>query len=146
MTVLVTVDVVGRYTMGRPTGVAVELSGYFLVALIFLGLSYTESRDRHITITVVTQRLPSRVQSYLGLAMTLIAIATAAWLSWFTLQPALQDYELGTVSLTGTRTPQWIPQLAIPVGLALFTVQLMRRAAEQIKRISDGAGDQDGPR
>ena len=132
MTALVTVDVVGRYAFGKPLGLALEFSGYGLVALIFFGLAHTERCDRHIAITVLTDRLPLRARQALALTVTLASAALVIWLVWFTLQPALQDRAFGTVSLTGTRTPLWIPQLAIPVGFALFAILLVRRAVMQL--------------
>ena len=110
---------------------------------MFLGLAHTERRDRHIAITVLTDRLPPRARHLLALAVTLVSIATVAWLAWFTLQPALQDRAMGTVSLSGTRTPQWIPQLAIPLGFVLFALMLVRRAVMQVFALRAGAGHAD---
>lgn len=132
MTLLITVDVLGRYLVNRPTQVSVEMSGYLLVALVFLGLAYTEGHDRHIMLTFLTDRFSHRVQRLLMVANTALSILFAVWLTWLTLQPVLQDYALGSISLTGTRTPLWIPESLIPLGLGLFTVQLVARLITQL--------------
>ena len=133
MTMLITVDVLGRYLFGRPTMVAVEISGYMLVAMIFLGLAYTEKRDRHITITVITDRIPVKRRRAITIVNIFAAAILAAWLTWFTLQPVIQDFELGTVSLTGTRTPIWVPGLLIPVGFGLLSIQLLTRLLKTLR-------------
>jgi TRAP-type mannitol/chloroaromatic compound transport system permease small subunit len=43
------------------------------------------------------------------------------------MQPVIQDYGLGSISLAGLRTPQWIPELLIPVGLTILTIQLLAK-------------------
>ena len=132
MTLLITLDVTGRYLFGRPTLIAVEMSGYLLVAMVFLGLAYTDHRGRHIQIAILTSRLPPRGQAVLGMVNTAIASAFCLWLAWLTLQPVLLDRAFGTVSLTGTRTPIWIPSAAIPLGLALVGLHLLARLAWRV--------------
>ena len=63
MAMLVTVDVIGREFL-HPTGIAHEVSGYCLVAIVFLGLAYTLRRGRHIQITTVTSRLSPGVRHW----------------------------------------------------------------------------------
>jgi len=132
MTLLITVDVLGRYLFGMPTQIAVEMSGYMLVAMIFLGLAYTDSCERHITITVFTDRLSPGTRRRFAFVNAAVATLFSGWLAWFTLQPVLQDYALGTVSLTGTRTPTWIPGLFIPVGFAVLAVHLAAKLGAMI--------------
>ena len=88
MTLLVSVDVLGRYLFGKPTLVAVEMSAYMYVAIIFLGLAYTESIGRHIQITSVTRRLSQNQQKILAIVISITAIIFAGWLVWFTAGPA----------------------------------------------------------
>lgn len=133
MTLLVTVDVLGRYLFGKPTLVAVEMSGYMLVALIFLGLAYTESQGRHIQITLVTRRLSQRKQRILAIIISITVGFFVGWLVWFSAGPVIQYYVLGAVSKTGTRTPLWIPGLFIPLGFALFTIQLIVNLIGKLK-------------
>jgi len=133
MTILITVDVLGRYLLGKPTMVAVEMSAYMLVALIFLGLAYTESQDRHVAITFITKKFSQRTQKILRIAITAISVVFIGWLVWFTALPVIQDFQIGTVSLTGTRTPIWIPSLLIPIGFTLFTFQLIIKLIGELK-------------
>jgi len=127
MTVLITVDVLGRYLFNKPTQISVEVSGYLLVALVFLGLAYTEGRDRHIVLTFLTDTFPLRLRWAISFVGSIVSIVFSAWLVWLTAQPVIQDYALGSISLTGLRTPQWVPESLIPVGFALLTVQLLTK-------------------
>ena len=125
MTLLVSVDVLGRYLFGKPTLVAVEMSAYMYVAIIFLGLAYTESISRHIQITTVTRHLPQNQQKVLAIVISITTIIFVGWLVWFSAGPAIQYFMQGAVSKTGTHTPLWIPVSLIPLGFFLFTFQLI---------------------
>ena len=129
MTLLITVDVIGRQ-FGYPTGVAHEFSGYSLVLIVFLGLAYTQRVGKHVEIDVVITRLPQRARRALKLATSCIGIAFIIWLLWTTLQQMIRSYTLGSVSMTLMRTPLWPVKLLIPLGLGLLAMAIM---AEIIK-------------
>lgn len=127
MALLIPVDVLGRYLFGKPTLIAVEVSGYLLVGLVFLGLVYTAHGDRNIKVELLTDKLKPAMRKRLHGAVTICTIVFSAWLAWFTLQPVMMDFSLGTTSLTGTAIPIWVPSALIPLGFALVAVQLSAR-------------------
>lgn len=127
MALLIPIDVFGRYFFGKPTLIAVEISGYLLVGLVFLGLVYTAHVDRNIKVELLTDRLRPRVRKQLHDVVTIFSILFSAWLAWFTLGPVMMDFALGTTSLTGTAIPIWMPSALIPLGFALLAVKLSAR-------------------
>ncbi|UCH52007.1 MAG: TRAP transporter small permease [Chloroflexota bacterium] len=129
MTLLITVDVIGRH-FEYPTGVAHEFSGYSLVIIVFLGLAYTQRVAKHVEIDVVITRLPPKWRWVLKLVTSYIGLAFVIWLLWVTLQRVIRAYTLGSVSMTLLRTPLWPIQLLIPLGLGLLAMAIM---AEIIK-------------
>ena len=58
MMLLVAVEVFMRYVLHDPAMVADEFSAYMLVALSYLGLSYTWRQGGHVRITLLVSRLP----------------------------------------------------------------------------------------
>lgn len=124
MTTLITVDVLGRYLFQKPTMVAVEISGYLLVGLVYLGLVYTGHVDRHIKIEIFTDRLKPHLRKKLNDIVGVFTILFSSWLAWFTLGPVKMDFELGSTSLTGTAIPMWMPGALIPLGFALLAMKL----------------------
>ena len=134
MLTLIVADVASRALLGTSILFAGEVAGYALVCLIFTGLAFGDADGRTIVITLATDRLPAPVRRRLLTAVTAVSTALAGWLVWFTARPALADFQMGTVSLTGTRIPQWLPEALIPLGLALFTIQLACRTFESLKQ------------
>jgi TRAP-type C4-dicarboxylate transport system permease small subunit len=127
LTLLIPIDVLGRYLFGKPTLFAVEISGYLLVGLIFLGLVFTAHSDRNIKIELLTDRLRPRARKQLHDVVVIFTILFSAWLAWFTLGPVMMDFSLGTTSLTGTAIPIWMPSALIPLGFALLAMKLATR-------------------
>ena len=123
---LITVDVIGRY-FGYPTMVAHEMSAYLLVAITFIGLSYALRTGSHIEITVLRDRLSSKMRKLLMVATSSIATIFCGWLTWATFNMALESFMQKTTSITIIHTPFWIPQSFISLGLAMITVELIAK-------------------
>jgi len=128
---LITVDITGRY-FGYPTMVAHEMSAYLLVAITFIGLSYALRTGSHIEVTVVRDRLSPKVRWILMIVTSCIATIFCGWLTWVTLNVAIESLTHNTTSITIIHTPLWIPQSFISLGLAMITIELI---AETVRRI-----------
>ena len=127
MVLLVTVDVIGRYFFSRPTYVADEISGYALVGVIFFGLAYTQKLGKHVTSGILDTLLSPSKLRWLDLATSILSLLFIAYFAWNSATAAYESYVLQTTKQTILRTPYWIPQLFLPIGLSLFAFQLAVR-------------------
>ena len=132
MTLLITVDVIGR-AFGMPTYIAIEMSGYMLIGIVFLGLAYTQRKGRHIKIIMLTERLSPRKRQVLEIVALTVGLAFIGWFTWSTFGPVIQNYVLKTTSLTVVHTPLWIPYGFVAVGLGMLAIELL---VELIKEIT----------
>ena len=137
MSMLITVDVIGR-EFGHSTGISHEISGYCLVAIIFLGLAYTMRRGRHIQITALTSRLPQRARRWLAMATSSMGLAFTGWLFWFTLQQVITSYNLQSISMTPLRAPLWPLEMLLPIGLSLLAMAIIAEMVRIIKQDKEG--------
>jgi C4-dicarboxylate transporter DctQ subunit len=124
MVLLVTVDVIGRYFFSRPTYIADEVSGYALVAVIFLGLAYTQKLGKHVTSGILDTLLSPSKLRWLDLVTSILSLLFITYFAWNSATAAYESYVLQTTKQTILRTPYWIPQLFLPIGLSLFAFQL----------------------
>jgi TRAP-type C4-dicarboxylate transport system permease small subunit len=124
MVALITVDVIGRYFFDRPTYLADELSGYFLVVIIFLSLAQTQKKGKHVISTALTSRLVPSKRKWLDISTSILSLVFIIWFAWRTAIAAHQSYVLETTTITLLHTPYWIPQILLPIGLSLFALQL----------------------
>jgi TRAP-type C4-dicarboxylate transport system permease small subunit len=122
--------------------VADELSGYLLVAISFLGLSYAWKERGHIRIRVLISRLPIRVAKW-------IRLITLTGITLFTpvLIKALYDlvaysWESGERSYTTLRIPLKWPQMFMIIGAAIFFILILSELIKAIKSIRSGEVDE----
>ena len=85
MMLLVAVEVFMRYVLHDPAMVADEFSAYMLVGLSYMGLAYTWRQGGHVRITLLVNRLPVKVASWIRLCVLImififmIGITHAGW-------------------------------------------------------------------
>ncbi|MGI3165703.1 TRAP transporter small permease [Pseudooceanicola sp. 200-1SW] len=79
------VDVIGRYLFNAPLQGATELTELLLAATIFLGLPAVSLANEHVTVDLLTDRLPFRLQPWRLAATGLfsaVILAVVAWRIW----------------------------------------------------------------
>ena len=132
MTLLMTVDVLGRF-LGMPTGVAHELSGYMLVAIVLLGLAHTQRKGKHIKIILLTNRLSQRKRRQLEIVTLTLASVCVGVLTWYTSSPFIENYVAKNTSVTQLHTPLWIPYSLVPLGLGMLAIELIFATIKTIR-------------
>jgi TRAP-type C4-dicarboxylate transport system permease small subunit len=75
-------DVFARYFLNRPFTFTVEVTELLMGMVIWLGIGLTTHETRHITVDVVTMRLPARIRAILEILMSLIGIVILALMLW----------------------------------------------------------------
>lgn len=125
MSLLVVTEVILRNTVGRSTLIASEYSGYALAAMTYLSLAFTFREGAHIRITFLRDRLPRRARRVLEVLL----VAAASYIVWVALRAVWAmvstSFERGTIAYTVARTPLYLPQGVILVGLVLLFLQLI---------------------
>ena len=125
MTALVTVEVLGRNLLNVSTLVADEMAGYLLVTITFLGLGATLRTGGFIRIDTYLRRARGRGRSALDAVIYALAVGYTAVLIWYCGRLAWDSYRFGSTSISITRTPLWIPQLVMVIGLAALLLELV---------------------
>ncbi|MFC1956529.1 TRAP transporter small permease [Chloroflexota bacterium] len=131
---LIFVDVFGRYILDKPTKIADELGGYLLLTIVFMGAAYAMQRDLHINVTVLSDRLPIKARRWLNLTMEIVAIIFVVITAWLGAQLVGMSLDSGTRAPTTMRTPTFIPQLVVPIGLGVFALEMIRQFIRQVRR------------
>lgn len=85
LVLLTAAAVFARYVLGAPITYTEELSGLFMIWIIFLGAVCCEIDDEHLTIDMVVNTLPTPLRFAITVAVGLASIGLLllmAWLSW----------------------------------------------------------------
>lgn len=135
---LVTIDVLARSIIGKTTLVSDEMSRYLLLAVVYLGLGLTQRAGRHIEVNVLKRWLPRQKRQRVEVAALVVGTLFVGYLTWLTAGTVVWNYVRDARSLTLVRTPLWIPHLFVPLGLAVFALNLVY---DVIRRFTEPNGE-----
>lgn len=132
---MITYEVVMRYAFFAPTSWAEELSRFFQIWAVYIAAAFI-LRHRHlIVITVVVDRLPrwGRLASEL-FALAWIAVFSAVAV-WYGAVTVAESIAIGRNTSTMLAVPQWMTEIAIPIGFGLL---LLQSILEALRVLRDG--------
>ncbi len=135
--VMITYEVVMRYAFFAPTSWAEELSRFFQIWAVYIAAAFI-LRHRHlIVISVIVDRLPrwGKLASEL-FALAWIAVFSGAAL-WYGVVTVAESIAIGRNTSTMLAVPQWMTEIAIPIGFGLLLLQCILQA---LRALRDGPG------
>lgn len=95
MMCLTVVDVVGRYLFNSPILGAFEITSFLVSILIFSFLGYAQSQKSHVTVDILVNIFPSKVQSIVKLFNYTICFFIMLLLTWKGFETAVEAMESG---------------------------------------------------
>lgn len=110
-----------------------EFAGYSLAATSFLGLAYSFRSGSHIRVTLLTDRLPSKIQRIMMLLVLTFAVIMIATWAFNSITFVHESWRFGDVSTGLLKYPIWIPQLSMAIGVTLFCFALLEDLVNVIR-------------
>jgi TRAP-type C4-dicarboxylate transport system permease small subunit len=141
MTLLICVEVFSRTLLGVSTLVGEEWPSYMLVAVVFLGLATTYKENAFIIVEIVFVRLRKSHQKALRFACLLLAIVFVILFDYQLISFVASSYFKGSKSISFSETPLFIPQVAMPIGMTLLGLQLIKDAVLTFLSLRISMGD-----
>jgi C4-dicarboxylate transporter DctQ subunit len=133
-------NVVGRYFFSTSIYWAEEVMLYLMVACVFLGNGVVAWSGRQLRMDVVVKMLPPRLETALALFSELVFITVAVVIVVFT-APVIRDLWLFDQRSQSADVPMVIPQIMVPIGLAIMAMLVAIRLLTGAKdAASGGAG------
>ncbi|MCA0042513.1 TRAP transporter small permease [Celeribacter litoreus] len=111
---------------------ATEYASYFLCAGLFAGSGWVLTEEGHIRVSLLTDKLPPKVERIFAVITALIGLTIAAFAAWHLTEYALKSLDRGSVSLYPSRTPMWVPQMVLAVSLWLLVIGIFARILELV--------------
>jgi TRAP-type C4-dicarboxylate transport system permease small subunit len=115
--------VVVRYVLNQNTIWQTDFVTWSLVAATFIGSPYLLLTRGHVNVDVLPLYLGPRKRYWLALASIVMALAFCVVMTVLTARFWLESWEQRWVSDTMWRARLWIPYSAMPIGLAILTLQ-----------------------
>ena len=131
-------EVVMRGLFNAPTEWSIELSVYCVLIAGFLGMSVTSAAGKHIHVDIVVGSLSPRTRCFIEVFTTCVGIFFCAVFVMESFDMAILSLEMDNTSPSTLRTPMWIPQMALPIGMGLLLLQFVRTLLVDIAKINTG--------
>jgi len=129
---LVTLEIFLRKLFGLTTYIAEEFSGYLLVAILFFGITYTQSENALIKVDIVTNKLSNRINNIIIIPIYLLSIWCLVLLGKYSLNLVIWNYRSGIMSLSAFPIPLYLPQSVIVFGITCLLLQMIKELIEGV--------------
>lgn len=122
MFVLVFLNVLGRYGIGKSWAAAEEVSTFLMIWIAYLGAGLALREGRHAAIDILLDKLPRGACRFVRAALGVIILVFFGVLAVLGFQMSAFGWSMETVA---TQIPAGIPYLAIPIGSIIFCLHLL---------------------
>ena len=140
MMVIVVIEVVSRYIFNSPTIWATEMNEMLLCAYAALAGGYALLHGAHVSVEIVQERMSRKTRAVLNLFTYLIGFVFLAILIWTSWENAMEAWEYSERSESLFAPPLFPVKVTIPIGGALFFLQLIAWYIREI-RVLMGNGE-----
>jgi TRAP-type C4-dicarboxylate transport system permease small subunit len=118
--IMVSADVFFRYFFNSPIIGAMEFSLMLMIAVIYLGLGYTEISDRHIVIDLFYKKLNLKYQYIISKINCIILLTISSILFWHSFADFLYSYEINEILPGMASFPKYPSKLCLSLGVLIY--------------------------
>jgi len=125
MMLFITVSVCGRYFFSQPIPDDLIIMQALLVVVVFLPFAYVQIEKAHLSVTILTDRMPPMgrfICEQFGLLIGIIFMAIVAAASFGDAQTAFND---GAIFEGTLEIPEWPARGSVFVGTGLLFLKLL---------------------
>lgn len=135
MMLLICADVFGRYVIRHPIVGAYEVAEFFMSTIVFVALAYTQLQKANVSVDLVYERLPPKVQSAMAIFNTLLALGLFLLITWLGSADVLRALELNDRTAGLVRLPLWPAKAMVPLGSGLLCLQFITDIWDRIHEL-----------
>lgn len=123
----ITFDVAGRYFFNAPVpGTITVVSYYYMSIAAFIPLAFAEQKDAHISVEVITERMPAWMRGNLERLAMLCSLVVFSLLAVRTYLEAGKKFEMGASIVQGNSDISiWVTYYMLPVGCGLMVLVVL---------------------
>lgn len=126
---LVCANSLSRKLLNMPIHGTLEITEVVMPIVILLPLAYTQHRDGHIRVELLTNGLQPRAVQILSVATLLIAAILFAIFSYAAFSFGARAWSVGETSWGALPLPIWPSKMAVSLGAALLSLHFLLDAA-----------------
>lgn len=106
-------------------------AGYAIAAALFLALPGTLKHGDHIRVTLLLDRVPTRLRGALEWWGLIAATGLTVFIAWYAVRLVWVSYASHDVSPAADASPLWIPQIGMALGCIGFALSFVHALVER---------------
>jgi TRAP-type C4-dicarboxylate transport system permease small subunit len=131
MFILVFINVLGRYGIGKSWAAAEEVSTFLMIWVAYLGAGLALREGRHAAIDMVQDKLPAGLRRSVRALLGIVMLGFFGMLAWLGIRMSIFGWAQETIA---TQMPTGVPYLAIPLGSIMFCMHLVLTFKDWVDR------------
>jgi TRAP-type C4-dicarboxylate transport system permease small subunit len=116
----------------------VQFNEYALLWMTFLGTAWLLTKDKHVSIDLVTRLLPVFGRVILSLLHNAVGAILCAVFTWYGTLVTWDQFQRGVTDVQAIDFPKYLVLAVIPLGFFLLAVQFLRRFISILRKSQDG--------
>ncbi|MCR9110764.1 MAG: TRAP transporter small permease [Rhodobacteraceae bacterium] len=128
------IEVVLRYLFDSPTRWSAEFVSYFLLVATFAALPKLTRDGGHVAVTVLLERLSSRLQHTASIGISLLGAFICCALAWIAAEETLRQIERDVRMMAAIPVPKAAVSCWMVWGLALAALQFLRLGVSRARK------------
>lgn len=125
-------NVVVRYFTNISFAFTEEISVWLMVFMTLIGAASAFFTERHISVTILVDRLPPRVRQVIALAALAATVLMFALLAWHGSRMAYDDFRYEVTS-PALGAPQWLYSMWLPLLSLAIVARLIQLIARRLR-------------
>lgn len=118
-------DVIGTNFLAKPIPAAFEFMATLMVVVVFFSLALAQAQRAHIRVSIVTDRLPRRLQWVTDSLQFLCNLVFFTLIAWFGWKSGLRSFDVGEYASGAINWPTYPARFALAIGASLMALQCL---------------------
>lgn len=132
-TLMVFAEIISRLLFDHSLIWTVEISGYSLLYMTFLGAPYLLEKNRHVTIDLIANAITGLPGRILGTVVNLFGALICIYFAWYALQVTLDQYQFNIRVTSVLRPSRYLLTMIVPLSMLLLSIQFLLIATRCIR-------------
>ena len=134
LTLMIVVDVTGRYFFNSPLPATWEIGEICMPYIVFFPFAYALTRGNHVQVGLVKNMFSQKVQRIFGIITDIISLAMCIAVTYWAWLRFWDSYQLQEEMLAAVELLWWWGKIAMPIGIGLFTISFVFQLIYKIKQ------------
>ncbi len=135
---MIVYEIIARGVFNSPTEWVTELSTYAVIIAGFLGMGVTYAGGKHIQVDILIMHFSPKVRCWVEFVTCILAL-------YYSYVFVVEGWAMTMLSIafdnrapTTLSTPLWIPQISMPIGLAILALQIFGTILHDFHKMTTG--------